>query len=142
MRNVKQRPQPQDYNNFSQQNRNPHKKTKDFKELKKKSNSILILTDSMSITLHMGVFNQFLQGGKTYLELFPGATAKQLHYPGAKAKQLHYHAATVLAQHQYDSAIIHVGINNILNGSSTEQISKDVIEIAQLCRNRSIGFCL
>ena len=42
-RNLKQRPQPQDYNNFSQQNPNPHQKTKDFRELKKKSNSILIL---------------------------------------------------------------------------------------------------
>ena len=39
-RNLKQRPHPQD---FSQQNPNPHQKTKDFKELKKKSNSILIL---------------------------------------------------------------------------------------------------
>ena len=77
----------------------------------------------------MGEFSQFLQGGKTYLKPFPGA----------KAKQLQYHAATVLAQHQYDSAIIRVGINDILNGSSTQQISKDVIEIAERCRNRSIG---
>ena len=62
-------------------------------------------------------------------------------FPRAKAKQLNHHATIVLAQHQYDSAIIHVGINNLLNGSSIEQISKDVIEIAQWWRNRSIGFC-
>ena len=31
------------------------------------------------------------------------------------------------------------GINVLLNGSSIEQISKDVIEIAQRCRNRRIG---
>ena len=79
----------------------------------------------------MGKFNKFLQQGKAYLKPFPGA----------KAKQLNHHATTVLAQHQYDSAIIHVGINNLLNGSSIEQISKDVIEIAQWWRNRSIGFC-
>ena len=30
--------QPQDYNKFSQQNLNPHQKTTDFRELKKKSN--------------------------------------------------------------------------------------------------------
>ena len=47
VRNVKQRPHRQDYNNFSQQNPNPHQKTKDLRELKKKSNSILILSDSM-----------------------------------------------------------------------------------------------
>ena len=39
----------------------------------------------------------------------------------------------------YDSAITHVGINDLLNCSSIEQISKDVIEIAQRCKNRSIG---
>ena len=85
-------------------------------------------------TLRMGEFNQFLQEGKAYLKPFPGA----------KAKQLNHHATAVLAQHQYDSAIIHVGINDLLNGSRVEQISKDVIEIAQRCRNRSIGkvFCV
>ena len=129
LRNVKQIPQPQDYNNFSQQNPNHHQKAKDFRELKKKPNSILILTDSMLKTLRMGEFNQFLQEGKAYLKPFPGA----------KAKQLNHHATVVLAQHQYDSAIIHVGINDLLNGSSIKQISKDVIEIAQQCRNRSIG---
>ena len=53
-------------------------------------------------------------------------------FPGAKAKQLNHHATAVLAQHQYDSAIIHVGmINGLLNGSSIEQMSTDVIETAQ-----------
>ena len=104
VRNVKQRPQPQDYNNFSQQNPNPHQKTNDFRELKKKSNIILILTDSMLKTLRMGDFNQFLQEGKDYLE--PS--------PRAKAKQLNHYATAVLARHQYDTAIIHVGINNLV----------------------------
>ena len=74
--NVKQRPQAQDYNNFSQQNPNIHQKTKDFRELKKKSNSILIFTNSMLKTLRMGDFNQFLQEGKAYLKPFPKAKAK------------------------------------------------------------------
>ena len=43
----------------------------------------------------------------------------------------------VLAQRRYDSAIIHVGINDLLNALSIEQISKDVVEIAQRCRNGS-----
>ena len=80
-------------------------------------------------TLCMLEFNHFLQEGKAYLKPFPDA----------KAKQLNPHATAVLAQHQYDSAIMHVGINDLLNGLSIEQISKDVIEIAQRCRNRSIG---
>ena len=61
----------------------------------------------------LGEFNQFLQEGKAYLNLFPGA----------KAKQLNHHATEFLAGHYYDSAIIHVGINDLLNGSSTGQIS-------------------
>ena len=69
----------------------------------------------------MGEFNQFLQEGKAYLKPFPGA----------KAKQLNHHATAVLAQHQYDTAIIHVGINELLNGSSIEQMSTDVIKTAQ-----------
>ena len=60
-----------------------------------------------------------MQEGKAYV------------FPRAKAKQLNHRATTVLAQHQYDSAIIRVGINDLLNGSSVEQITKDVIKIAQ-----------
>ena len=104
-------------------------KTKDFREIKKKLNNILILTDSRLKALHMGEFSQFFQKGKAYLKRFPGA----------KTKQLNHHVTTVLAQHQYDSAIIHLGINDLLDGLSIEQISKYVIEITQRCRNRIIG---
>ena len=51
-----------------------------------------------------------------------------------KAKQLNHHATVVLAQnlydsqHQYDFAIIHE-INDLLNGSSIEQIGKDVLKL-------------
>ena len=78
----------------------------------------------------MSEFNQFLQEGEAYLKPFPGA----------KAKQLNHLAVGVLAQHQY-SSIIHAGIKDPLNGSSTEQISKNVVEMGQRYRNRSIGKC-
>ena len=80
-------------------------------------------------TLRMGEFNQFLQEGKAYLE----------HFPGAKARQLNHLATAVSAQHQYYSPIILFGINDLLNGSSIDQISKDGIETARQCRNQSIG---
>ena len=134
VRNVKQRPKPQNCNNFLQQNTNPHQMTNDFRELKKKSNSIWILTDSILKTLRMSEFNQFLQERKAYLKPFPGV----------KAKQLNHHRTAVLAQHLYDFAIIHVAINDLPNVSSIDQTSKNVTEIAQRFRNRSIGkvFCL
>ena len=77
----------------------------------------------------MGEFNKSLQEGKAYLTPFLRANAKQLNH----------HATTVLAQHYNDPTIIHVGINDLLNGLNIEQKSKDVIEIAKRCRNRSIG---
>ena len=88
-----------------------------------KSKNTLILTDSMLKTLRMCEFNQFLQEGKAYLFL----------------EQKQNSLTITLAQHQYDFAIIHFGIIDLLHGSSIEQISKDGIEIAQRCRNRSIG---
>ena len=60
-------------------------------------------------------------------------------FSGAKSKPFNHHATAVLAQHQYSFAIIRVGINDLLNGSSIEQISKNAIEITRRCRNRSIG---
>ena len=51
----------------------------------------------------MGEFNQYLQEGKAYLKPFPGA----------KAKQVNHHVTAALVQHQYDSIIIHVGINDL-----------------------------
>ena len=72
-------------------------------------------------TLRMGEFNQFLQEGKANLE----------HFPGAKARQLNHLATAVSAQHQYYSPIILFGINDLLNGSSIDQISKDGIEIVR-----------
>ena len=50
-----------------QQNPNPHQKTTDFREVKKKSNNILILTDNMLLTLRMGEFKK----EKLTLNLFP-----------------------------------------------------------------------
>ena len=58
----------------------------------------------------MGESNQFSQELKSYLKPFPGA----------EAKQLNHHATAVLAEKHYDSAIIHVGINDLLNGSSID----------------------
>ena len=77
--NGKQRAQPQNYNSISQKNANPPrpllaKKITNLKEIKEKSNKILILTASMLKTLPMGELNQF--EGKAYLKSLPDAKAK------------------------------------------------------------------
>lgn len=60
----------------------------------------------------------------------------------AKAKQPNYHETSNLSEHQYDAAVIPVGINDLLNiatGISTTQIVGDIIKIVQWRRNHNIG---
>ena len=45
-----------------------------------------------------------IKGGRIHLKLFPGA----------KSKQLNHYVKSTLDEYKYDSAIIHVGINDIL----------------------------
>ena len=71
VRNGKLGPQPQNYNKISQQNPNTHQKTTDFREMKKKSNNILILTDGMLKTLRMGELINFYKKEKLTINLFP-----------------------------------------------------------------------
>ena len=54
-----------------------------------------------------------------------------------KQKQLNHHATILLTQYHYGSAIIYVVIHE--NYLSIDQISKDVTEVLQGCRNPSIG---
>ena len=59
-----------------------------------------------------------------------------------KAKQPNYHKTWNLSEHQYDAAVIPVGINDLLNiatGISTTQIVGDIIKIVQWRRNHNVG---
>ena len=62
--------------------------------------NVVIFTDSMLKSLRMREFNKNLNGGITHLKLFPGS----------KAKQMDHHVIPILKEHQYDVAVIHVGI--------------------------------
>ena len=62
-----------------------------------------------------------------------------------KAKQLNHHAIPFLEEHQYDTAAIHVGINDLLKGMSNnvtvtvDNICNDIFEIALRFRNYNTG---
>ena len=61
-------------------------------------------------------------------------------FPGAKAKQLNHHTIAPLEDNTYDAAAIHVGLNDLItNVKSTNNICKDIINIALKCRNSNIG---
>ena len=59
-------------------------------------------------------------------------------------KQLNHHTIPILEEHQYDTAAIHVGINDLLKGMFNnvtvivDSICNDTFEIALRCRNRDI----
>ena len=80
----------------------------------------------------MKEFNKYLNGGIAHLKPFPGS----------KAKQMDHHVIPILEQHQYDAAVIHVGINDLLKrrtNINASQIAKDIINIALRCRSHTIA---
>ena len=80
----------------------------------------------------MKEFNKYLNGGIAHLKPFPGS----------KAKQMDHHVIPILEQHQYDAAVIHVGINDLLKrrtNINASQIAKDIINIALRCRSHNIA---
>ena len=98
-----------------------------------KPKNILILSDSMLKTLRMREFNNHLEEGIAHLKAFPGS----------KSQQLNHHSIPILQEHEYDGAIIHVGINDLIKNPNenkdTTKIARDVIDIALQGRIHNIS---
>ena len=80
----------------------------------------------------MGRFNSCISGANVQLKSFPGC----------KAKQLDHHTIPILQERYYDTAGIHVGINDLGNSSSkksVDEICNDLIKITLRCRDHSIA---
>ena len=66
-------------------------------------------------------FNSSLRGGKPYMKAFAGA----------KSIQLNHYVHPTLDEFQYDAAIIHAGINDILRSDSEsdlKELSNNIID--------------
>ena len=83
-------------------------------------------------TLRVREFNNHLEEGIAHLKAFPGSKSQQLN-----------HSIPILQEHEYDRAIIHVGINDLIKNPNenkdTAKIARDVINIALRCQNHNIG---
>ena len=58
-----------------------------------------------------------------------GSIAHLKSFPGSKAKQIDHHVIPILEEHQYDSAAINVGINDLLKNRTSinvNEIAKDI----------------
>ena len=93
--------------------------------------NVVIFSDSMVKGLKMKQLNSHINDGKVYLKAFPGA----------KADQLNHHAKPSLEEYEYDAAIIHVGINDILRSKGEKEINdipRKIMNIAETCTNYNI----
>ena len=84
------------------------------------------------ILLRMKEFNKKLNGGIAHLKPFPGS----------KAKQMDNHAIPILEEHQYDAAVMHVGINDLLKSRANinvSEIEKNIVNIALRCQSHNIA---
>ena len=58
-------------------------------------------------TLRMREFNNHLEEGIAHLKAFPDSNSQQLNH----------HSIPILQEYEYDGAIIHVGINDLIKKS-------------------------
>ena len=80
-----------------------------------KKKSIALFSDSILRGIKTKHLNSQVNEGRIHLKAFPGA----------KANQLNHYVVPMLEEFNYDCAIIHVGINDILR-------SKDMSELKDL----------
>ena len=101
--------------------------------VRNKKKNIVLFTDSILKTLRMGELNRHINGGKVHLKSFPGS----------KANQLNHHTIPILEEYQYDAAVIHVGVSDLLKGMpnnvTVDSICNDILETVLRCRNHNIG---
>ena len=75
-------------------------------------------------TLRMREFNNHLEEGIAHLKAFPDS----------KSQLLNHLSISILQKHEYDGAIIHVGINDLIKNPNENKNAKktagDVIDIA------------
>lgn len=89
--------------------------------------NIVIFSDSIVKGIRPYEFNKYLTSGTAKFKSFPGATSKEL---------LHYVEPT-LEQYSFNTAIIHVGVNDIIN-NTTDELSKNIERIAAKCTSFGI----
>ena len=97
------------------------------------SKNVALFCDSIPIGMRMKELNKHINGGRLHLKAISGA----------KANQLNRHVMTFLDDDEYDSAIIHVGVNDIIKcknkSEEIKNLPNDILGIAKTCQNYNIG---
>ena len=90
-----------------------------------------MFSDSIPKGIRIREFNRYITNATVRLKSFPGATSKEL---------AHYVVPT-LQEELFNSALIHIGINDILkyqSDSQCESLTQKILEISQKCKEHGI----
>ena len=91
-----------------------------------------LFSDSIPREIKFKDLNQKINRGTIHLKSFPGA----------RAQHLNHYLVPSLEEHEYDCAVIHVGINDILRHEDENELKnlrEDILKIANSYRNHNIN---
>ena len=94
--------------------------------------NIALFSDSIPRGIKFNELNQKINRSRIHLKAFSGV----------RAQHLNHYLVLSLGEYEYDCAIIHVGINDILrhkNENELKNLPEDILKIANSCRNHNIN---
>ena len=94
--------------------------------------NVSLFSDSIPRRIKFKELNQKISRGRIHLKSFPGA----------RAQHLNHYLVPPLEEYEYDCAIIHVGINDILRHKDKNELKnlpEDILKIGNSCRNHNIN---
>ena len=97
-----------------------------------KEKNIIIFGDSIPKGINRNMLNRKLSNAKCSYKFFSGATSRDFY---------HYIKPALLNPEQdYDVAILHMGVNDLLNlGSNAETVANSIINIANQCKTMGVA---
>ena len=90
-----------------------------------------MFSDSILKGIRIRKFNRYITNATARLKYFPGSTSEEL---------THY-VVPILQEESFNSALIHIGINDILKVQSDlkfESLTRNILEISQRCKEHGI----
>ena len=100
-----------------------------YASITKNGRKILVVSDNHIKRIRRNDFNKELKNGKAFFRSFSGSTSKQLN---------HYIIPSLVGD-KPDAVIIHVATNNVLNKLNHEDIARNIIYIALICRKYGVN---
>ena len=88
----------------------------------KRKKQIVIFSDSIPRGIRLRQFNYLLHKGYAQLKSFPGGTFKEVLY----------YVESTLKNKKFDDALLHVGVNDLLNDESQESKSNSRVKVKSL----------